>query len=681
MNNPLLSEKPLPLFNEILPLHVAPAIEEILDANRKQIQALLDKQKNVASYTWETLVEPLNRLENHLNNVWSTVSHLSSVMDSPELRVAHDAMLLKITEYYTELGQNEDLYQAFLSLDKQTSVLNPIQQKIIRDELRDFRLSGVHLNPEQKIIFKQLKTKLSDLESQFEHHVLDATHGFHLHITDLERLRGIPTDALHLAKQSAIKRNLSGWALTLDYATYHAVQCYAEHRELRETLYYAYVTRASDLGPDANKWNNDPVMSEMLVLRQQLANLLGFKDFREYSVHTKMAKVPSKVSQFLWELVNRASSRAKLEFAELKQFALEKYQLENVSPWDIGFLSEKLRQLKYQISEEQLKAYFPIHKVLEGLFNLVQTLFGIRIEECFNFQKWHETVRLFTVHDKQGTLRGQFFLDLYARENKREGAWVADCRTRVKWRDGSIQTPVAYVTTNIAPAVNDQPALLRHDDVITLFHEFGHCLHHILTTVDYYDVSGHHGVEWDAIELPSQLMENWCWERETLNLMTEHVRTQESLAEDLFQRLTASRHFLAGLFVMRQLEFALVDFELHTEHPNINPMVIQNVVDTIRKQVAVVSAPNYNRFQHAFSHIFAGGYAAGYYSYLWAEVLSSDVYEKFKEEGVLNTHTGQEYLSTILEQGGSKDMMDLFVDFRGREPTVDALLRQLGLNI
>ena len=465
----------------------------------------------------------------------------------------------------------------------------------------------------------------------------------------------------------------------MDYSSYHAVQCYAENRELREEIYEAYVSRASEVGPNAGKWDNSPVMTEILTLRQQLAILLGFKDFAEYSLETKMAKEPEKVMSLLSDLAVRAVPKAKRELEELKQFAREQYDLAILEPWDIAFLSEKLCQTQHRISEEELKAYFPIAKVLEGLFKIVHVLFGMRIEELFDFEKWHESVRLFVLYDKDNQERGKFFLDLYAREHKREGAWVADCRTRVKWQEGTLQMPVAYVVTNIAPAVNQEQVLLRHDDVITLFHEFGHCLHHILSTVDYYDVSGHHGVQWDAIELPSQLMENWCWEREALALITEHVETHAALSEELFKNLKASKTFLSGLFLVRQLEFALLDFTLHKQPFPINPNLIQEMVDTIRKQVAVIPVPHYNRFQHSFAHIFAGGYAAGYYSYLWAEVLSSDVYKKFEEKGVLNPEIGKQYLSTILEKGGSKEAMDLFIDFCGREPTVDALLKQLDL--
>lgn len=678
IDNPLLSEKHLPLFNQILPAHIAPAIEYVLDTNRKQIIALLNNIGDVP--TWENFVEPLSRLDHNLSNVWSTVSYLSSVMDTPELRAAHDTMLPKLSEYYTELGQNEDLYQTFVTIEQDPHFkdLNIAQQKVIRDELRDFRLLGVHLKPAQKNLFKNLRTQLSDLESRFEHQVLDATQGFCVQVTESEKLKGIPADALHLAKLAAKKRNLKGWAFTLDYASYYAVQCYAEDRNLREELYKAYVTRASELGPNAGKWDNSAVMTEILALRQQLAELLGFKDFCGYSLATKMAKKSSKVTDFLWDLARRGTPKAKLELEELKSFALKHYSLSTVRPWDVLFLSEKLCQMKYHVSEEQLKAYFPIHKVLEGLFNIVQILFSMRIEECLDFEKWHESVRLFSVYDQDNILRGQFFLDLYTRENKREGAWVTDCRTRVKWQNGDFQIPVAYVTTNIAPLVHGH-TLLRHDDVITIFHEFGHCLHHILTTVDYYDVSGHHGVEWDAIELPSQLMENWCWERESLDLITEHVETHEKLPEDLFQNLKASRHFLVGLHLVRQLEFAISDFEFHTLHPDKDSVSIQEIINKTRQEVGVVLIPDYNRFQNAFSHVFAGGYAAGYYSYLWAEVLSSDVYEKFKEEGILNARIGQHYLATILEQGASKDMMTLFVNFRGREPTVDALLRHLAL--
>lgn len=675
-NNPLLSEALLPLFNQILPAHIEPAIQTLLDTNRLEIQNLL-KNGHEKVYTWENLVEPLNILEKNLSNAWSTVSHLSSTMDSPELREAHDLMLPKLSEYYTELGQNDALYNAFLSISLHDNFKNlrAAQQKVIRDHLTSFRLSGIALNREDKATLKQIKSKLSDLESQFEHNVLDATQNWHLQITDLNELKGIPEDALELFAQEAKKRDVQGWVITLGYANYHAVMCYAENRLLREEIYKAYSTRASEIGPEGGKWDNGPVMKEILNLRQEQAELLGFKDFTEYSLETKMANNPDIVTQFLFDLAQRSHPKALINFKELQDFALEKYQLSSIKAWDISFLGEQLCQIKYQISEEILKAYFPIHKVLEGLFSITQTLFGMRTEEVLAFEKWHPSVRLFEIYDSENILRGKFFLDLYAREHKREGAWVADCRTRVKWQDGSSQLPVAYIATNIAPPINDHPPLLRHDDVITLFHEFGHCLHHILTTIDYYEVSGHHGVEWDAIELPSQLMENWCWERGALDMLTEHVETKSALPHEVFKNLKASKTFLSGIHLLRQLEFALTDFELHAAASR----DIQQTVNNVREKIAVIPVPDYNRFQNSFTHIFAGGYAAGYYSYLWAEILSSDVYESFKKEGFLNPIVGHRYLSTILEKGGSKPAMDLFIDFQGRAPTVDALLRELDL--
>lgn len=676
-NNPLLSEALLPLFNQILPAHIEPAIETLLENNRLAIQNLL-KSGHEKVYTWENLVEPLNILEKNLSNAWSTVAHLSSTMDSPELRAAHDLLLPKLSEYYTELGQNDGLYKAFLSisLNDNFKYLSAAQQKVIGDHLTSFRLSGIALNAEDKAKLKDIKSKLADLESQFEHNVLDATENWCLHVTDLNELKGIPEDALKLFVQEAKKRDMQGWVITLGYANYHAVMCYAENRSLREKVYQAYAMRASEIGPDVGKWDNGPVMKAILNLRQAQAALLGFKDFREYSLETKMANNPDVVTQFLLNLAQRSHPKALMNLKELQDFALEKYQLSNIAAWDISFLGEQLCENKYQISEEILKSYFPIHKVLEGLFSITQTLFGMRTVEILAFEKWHPSVRLFEIYDSEDRLRGKFFLDLYAREHKREGAWVSDCRTGVKWQDGSTQLPVAYIVTNIAPAINGSPALLRHDDVITVFHEFGHCLHHILSTIEYYEVSGHHGVEWDAIELPSQLMENWCWERGALDMLTEHVETKKSLPHDLFKNLKASKTFLAGIHLLRQLEFAMVDFDLHAEANR----DIQQTVNSVREKIAVIPVPDYNRFQHSFTHIFAGGYAAGYYSYLWAEILSADIYESFKKEGFLNPIVGHRYLSTILEKGGSKPAMDLFIDFQGRAPTVDALLRELDLS-
>lgn len=678
MLNPLLSNSPLPEFSKIQAAHIEPAIDHLLTKNRSQINKLLNLSE---APTWENLVIPLEKLNNDLNNVWSTIEHLNSVMDTPEFRTAYDAALLKVTEYSTEISQNERLYTLFQTLAESSSfpILNIAQQKVIKNELRDFRLAGIALNSEKKDQFKKLRQELSELESQYAHNVLDATQGWSKEVINEQDLIGIPQHTINSAAIAALKKGKEGWLLTLDRAISSDVLCYAENRLLRKEIYEAYVTRASSIGPNANKWNNDILIGKILSTRQQLAMLLDFNNYAEYSLATKMAKNTKIVMDFLLDLANRSKETAKNEMIELSKFGQEKYNISKIEPWDIKFLSEQLCKAKHSISQEELRQYFPEEQVIAGLFTIAHTLFGIKIVEIFDFDKWHETVRLFKVFDNEGTLRGQFFSDPYHRDGKRDGAWVMGCRDRIQWMDGTQQLPIAYLVTNFSPAELNKEALLKHDDVITLFHEFGHCLHHILTKIDYPSISGTNGVEWDAIELPSQLMENWAWEQQSLELISKHAETGEILPNDIFNKLFEAKNFQSGIHMLNQIEYALFDFSIHLD-PTLNTFeLVQKSLNDIRQKISVIPISAFNKFQNTFSHIFAGSYAAGYYSYKWAEVLSSDVFATFEEGGIFNATTGERLKSCILEQGGSKDSMDLFIAFKGRPPNIDALLRHSGL--
>jgi oligopeptidase A len=677
MTNTLLEAFDLPAFDRIKPADVGPAVDKLLADNRLQIDELLAKNK---SYTWETLVSPMEVLSERFSRSWSPVQHLHSVADNDELRAVYNDCLPKIAAYSADLGQNEALYQAYRSVAESAEFqkLNSAQRKIVENALRDFRLSGVALEKAKKDRFKEIKQTLSQLQAKFEENLLDATHAWTKQVEDENLLRGLPPIALALARQTAQRLKQEGWIFTLEFPSYIPVMMHAENRELRHELYHAYVTRASDQGPNAGQWNNQPLMEQILALRHEMANLLGFANFAEYSLATKMAKQPQRVLEFLSDLAARSKSVADHEYHELEQFAREQHGLDKLEAWDVGYYSELLRREKYAISQEDLRPFFPVPRVLQGLFGVVQRLYGLRITQRNSVAVWHPDVQFFEIRDEQGSLRGSFYLDLYARQHKRGGAWMDECLVRKQ--DGArLQNPVAYLTCNFTPAVGNDPALLTHSEVITLFHEFGHGLHHMLTLVDHPSVAGINGVQWDAVELPSQFMENWCWERQALDLLGAHYQTGERIDDALFQRMLAAKNFQAGMQMVRQLEFALFDFRLHLEYDPSRSAHIQETLDEVRRLVAVVHPPAFNRFQHGFSHIFAGGYAAGYYSYKWAEVLSADAYSKFEEQGIFNRETGQEFLHAVLEQGGTRDAMDLFIEFRGREPSIEPLLRHCGL--
>ena len=680
MNNPLLINATLPLFSEIKPEHVESAIDQLLAEARLVLEEKLQTRKN---YSWEKLIQPLEAVENKLHKAWSPVSHLNAVLNSEELRAAYNACLPKLSDYATEMGQNKALFHAYRMVAKSSDFPNfdVAQQKIIRNALRDFRLSGIDLNEEQKQRYKEIAQEHSRFTSRYEENVLDATNAWKKLITHKEDLAGLPESALAQAKQTAQAHGEDGWMLTLQFPSYLAVMTYADDWTLREELYEAFTTRASDKGPQYpdQDWDNTPVMERILALRHEKAQLLGFDNYAEYSLATKMANKTDEVMAFLEDLASKSWRQARVDFIELKEFALQSYNFSDLEPWDIGYYTEKMRRQQYQLSQEEVKSYFPITRVLPGLFAIVEKLYGLQITEISDFDRWHSDVRFFSIHDKDGQLRGQFYLDLYAREHKRGGAWMDDCVGRRKV-DGVVQTPVAYLVCNFTPPTADEPALLTHDDVTTLFHEFGHGLHHLLTQVDYLAVSGINGVEWDAVELPSQFMENWCWEQPALALISGHYQTDEPLPDELFQKMLAAKNFQAGMMMARQLEFSLFDFRIHRDFDPEKGGRIYETLEQVRSQVAVVPIAKFNRFAHSFSHIFAGGYAAGYYSYKWAEVLSCDAFSLFEENGIFDADTGQAFLSNILEKGGSEDAMNLFVKFRGRKPTIDALLRHNGIH-
>lgn len=669
----------LPAFQTINISKIEEELEQLLEDNREQLTNLLT---HLTTYDWNELMLPLAILSDRLHKFWSPISHLHSVKQTPELREVYNRCLPKLTTYSTEISQNEKLYQAIKKLSESDiySQLKPEQQKLIQDELRDFHLAGVDLAPQTKQRYAVIQNRLAELTTQFEQNLLDATHSWTYHTTQQEELEGIPEHTRIAAQNAAQEKSLTGWLLTLDYPCYSSVISYAKHRTLREKMYRAYTTRASDQNMDNEKLDNGPIMAEILQLRQELSHLLKFNNFAELSLATKMAKQSQSVLDFLQQLIQHAYPKAQQELKELTTFAEQLDGLTELQAWDTAYYSEKLQQQNYGINDEILRPYFPVDQVLTGLFTLTKSLYDMDIVEKQDIDTWHPDVRFFEIRDTKQNVRGQFYLDLYARSQKREGAWMDDCLARWRLPNNIIQTPVAYLVCNLTPPSANKPALLTHDEVLTIFHEFGHGLHHMLTTVDYLGVSGISGVEWDAVELPSQFMECFAWEKSVLDTISKHYQTDEVLPEKLLQALRKAKNFQSGLHLIRQLEFALFDFQLHLDsNKKITPADIQTILNTVRAHTAVIQPPSFNRFQNGFGHIFAGGYAAGYYSYLWAEMLSSDAFAKFLENGILDPVTGQAFLHHILEQGGSKKALDLFVQFRGRPPKIDALLKQYGI--
>ncbi|NOI25488.1 oligopeptidase A [Vibrio mediterranei] len=679
MANPLLTFTDLPPFSQIKPEHVKPAVEQAIEACRAKIDQVLEGNTNP---TWDNVVAPIEQIDDKLSRLWSPVSHMNSVMNSDELREAYESCLPILSEYGTWVGQHKGLYEAYKAIKASDAfnTLSQAQQKTIKDSLRDFELSGIGLPADEQHRYGEISKRMSELGSQFSNNVLDATMGWTKHITDEKELAGMPESALAAAKAAAEAKELEGYLLTLDIPSYLPVLTYCDNQELRKELYEAYVTRASDRGPNAGKWDNTEIIAEQLKLRHEIARLLGFGTYSEKSLATKMAESPAQVLGFLNDLATKAKPQGEREVEELRQFAEKEFGVTELNLWDIAYYSEKQKQHLFQFSNEELRPYFPESKVVSGLFEVLNRVFGMQIKEREGVDTWHESVRFFDIFDSTDTLRGSFYLDLYAREHKRGGAWMDECRVRRTDLDGELQTPVAYLTCNFNKPVGGKPAMFTHDEVVTLFHETGHGIHHMLTKIDTGAVSGINGVPWDAVELPSQFLENWCWEEKALAFISGHYETGEPLPKEMLDKMLAAKNFQSAMFILRQLEFGLFDFTLHTEYdPDIGARVLETLAE-VKSKVAVLPSLEWNRFSHSFGHIFAGGYSAGYYSYLWAEVLSSDAYSRFEEEGIFNKETGQSFLNNILEMGGSEEPMELFKRFRGREPEIDALLRHSGIS-
>lgn len=668
--NPLLTCTGLPAFNLIQAEHVTPAIDSLLAQNTTLMAQLLT---STSEPTWANFVVPLEDANERLSCAWGPVSHLNSVMNSDALREVYNENLPKLTQYYAEMAQNIALYAKYKQLHAHSASMTLPQQRVIDNELRDFKLGGAELAAEQQARFLVIQAESSKLASQFEENLLDATNAFSLVISDQAELAGLPDDVVQTAAELAVKNGVSGWQLSLHGPCFGPVMQYAENRHLREQMYKAYSTRASEFGPA--KWDNTDIITQLIALRHEEATLLGYTNYAELSLATKMADSPAQVADFLLSLAQRARPSAEADLLELQHYAASTLHIADLQSWDVSFASEKLRVEKYAYSDQTLKQYFPEAKVLQGLFKLIQMLYGLSVSLA-KAAVWHADVRFYEIKDAQGQLIGQFYLDLYAREHKRGGAWMNDALARRRKGD-TLQIPAAYLTCNFSAPVGDKPALFTHDEVITLFHEFGHGLHHLLTQVEELGVSGINGVEWDAVELPSQFMENFCWEWDVLREMTQHVDTNEPLPRELFDKMLAAKNFQSGLQTLRQVEFSLFDLRLH-DGENADVPVMQ-VLQRVRAQVAVMSPPDYNRFPNSFSHIFAGGYAAGYYSYKWAEVLSADAYSLFEEHGVLSADIGQRFWDEVLAVGGSRPALDSFIAFRGREPSIDALLRHNGM--
>lgn len=665
-----------PKFDRINIDDIEPTLTRLLSDSREKIEALAESSK---PRTWENFIVPMDEIDNALERMWSPVSHLNAVKDSDELRVAYEACLPKLTEYGTQISQDKRLYEGYLSIKESDAftLLSLSQQKVIDNALRDFRLAGVDLPQQKKSRFMEIQQSLSKKCNKFSQNVLDATHGWSLHIVDEVELAGLPESVTGMARQMAQSADLEGWKFTLDAPLFIPFMTYSDHQEYRRQMYEAFTTRASDQGPVSDKWDNSPLMVEILNLRQEKAQMLGFENYAEYSMVPKMAEDSAQVVEFLMDLAEKSRPFAVRELQALREFASQRYGMADLEAWDIAYYSEKLRQQKYEFTQEEVRPYFPVEHVLRGMFEVVQRLFGIRITQTINDHLWHEDVRFFEVSENDRVI-GHFYVDLFAREHKRGGAWMADCMGRMKTRTG-LQKPVAFLTCNFSVPVGDKPSLLTHEEVTTLFHEFGHGLHHLLTRIDEPGVAGINGVAWDAVELPSQFMENWCWEQQGLDLISSHHETGQTLPQELLEKMKAARNFHSAMAMVRQLEFSLFDILLHQQSSIESAQQIQDILNQVRSQVSVIMPPEFNRFQHAFSHIFAGGYAAGYYSYKWAEVLSADAFSRFEEEGVFNAKTGRAFREIILANGGSREPMELFVEFRGREPDIHALLRHSGL--
>ena len=670
-----MNQTDLPDFSTIDIPALPAQLATLLENYRERVEALL-QQGGV--YSWQNLMAPLEDIDDDLHKFWSPVTHLNAVRNSEELRTAYDACIPQLTTYHSEIGQNKALFEAVQSLaeSEEFASLDLAQKQAIRHTLRDFRLSGVALPESGRKRFAKIQQRLSELSTKFSNNVLDATDGWEKLVTDDSEMAGIPGMDKQAFMQQAQSKGKTGYLLTLQAPCYLSVMQYADNRRLRYEMCRAYGTRASDQGPNAGALDNSLLMVEILQLREEMAALLGFANYAELSLEPKMAESPARVLEFLNDLVVATRPQGEQDLAQLASFAAE-MGCEDLQAWDVPYYGEKLRQRDYSLSQEELRAYFPADKVVDGLFNISSRLFGITFEPENDVDLWYQDVDCYKVI-KDGEPIAFCYTDLYARAKKRGGAWLAKYCGRRRTADG-IQRPVAFVSCNFAPPTNDTPALLTHNEVTTLFHEFGHALHHMATEIDVLSVAGISGVAWDAVELPSQFLENWCWQRESIPLISQHYQSGDALPDELLEKMLAARNFQSAMQMLRQLEFALFDLKLHMQPAPQSPEEIQSLLDGVREQVAVVNPPEFNRFQHGFGHIFAGGYAAGYYSYKWAEVLSADAFSLFEEEGVMNDRTGLKFREAILEKGGSEEALDLFVAFRGREPSQDALLRHSGI--
>ncbi len=675
MTNPLLEPHILPPFDRIQAQHVVPAIEMLIEEAESGLATQL-RNGDIAS--WSALVDPIEERDDKLGRAWSPVVHLNAVLNSDELRAAHEAAEQLLTAYHTRFGQNRNVYQAYVALSEsaQFASLDPPKRQAIGNAMRDFKLSGVALSGEAKEEYKQIKSQLSTLTTQFANNVLDATNGWFHQAHKEEELAGLPDFLVAGAKQAAGERALTGYVLTLDLPVYFTVMSQAKNQALRKIMYEAYCTRASRCGPTAGQWDNTELIEQIVQLRKRQAELLGYKNYAEVSLASKMAPSPEKVIDFVRDLAVKTRPFADKELAELKAFAHSEFGADHVEAWDLAYYAEQLKLKKYNISQEVLRPYFPLDVVLTGLFRVVGALYGIEVVSA-SAPTWHQDARYYEIF-KDGEKIAGFYLDLYARAKKRSGAWMADCRTR-RLRQGALQLPVAFLVCNFNAPVDDKPCLLTHNEVTTLFHEFGHGLHHMLTKMEVAAVSGINGVEWDAVELPSQFMENFCWQAEVLAFLSSHFESKEPLPASMLENMLAAKNFQSAMQMLRQLEFALFDLRLHMEFGGENFAGVQSLLDEVRQSVAVVIPPDFNQFQNSFTHIFSGGYAAGYYSYKWAEVLSADAFSAFEEEGIFNPETGRRFLREILQKGGSEPALELFKKFRGREPSPEPLLRHSGL--
>jgi len=683
MTNPLLNIFSLPKFSLFHVEHVEPAIDSLLQKSQLAVDNLVG---NNEAPTWQNFIEPLESLDNSMERVWGPVGHLDAVKNSDEWHEVYTKCLEKVTNYATNLGQNAGLFKKYVQLELSEEYKNysAAQKKVVENSLRNFRLSGIDLPTEKQIEFKDISQQLSQLSSKFANNVLKSTQAWTKNILNVDDLAGIPETSLAMLKQLAEQKQLDGWLVTLDFPSYHAVMTYAEDSELREEVYRAFSTRSSELANNP-EFDNSENIKQILKLRHQKALLLGFANYAELSLATKMVDSTEQVVNFILDLVERSKTQAKQELETLKTFANQKMpgagtEISQLKSWDISFYSEQLKNETLNLSQEKLRPYFPVEKCLEGMFAITQTLFGVKVIERQGVDVWHDDVRFFDLFNSKKELIASFYLDLFARENKRGGAWMDTVTTRWKPSTGELQLPVAYLVCNFTPAVTGKTACLTHNEVTTLFHEFGHGLHHMLTEMVHFEVSGINGVPWDAVELPSQFMENFCWTREGLDLITAHIETGDALPDELLKSLQKSRGFQAAMMILRQLEFSLFDLSAHANYQADSPQSILEISQQIREQVSVIFPPEYNRFPHSFSHIFAGGYAAGYFSYKWAEVLSADAFSLFEEQGILNQFAGSKFKNSILANGGSKHPMELFKAFRGREPKVSALLKHSGIS-